>query len=104
MLYKPTDKVESVVKEIMELLNTPLNNGVAIKSMTFDKGAIKIANLYVRKVAMVKTHLGIEVHWFQEPKISTTQYPYCSAFMLRYNSLVKLKKSIQMVISSHNNR
>ena len=99
-LYKPSPKVEEVSLKLCNLFDTPLNNGIVIKSISFEKDKLKLATLSVKSVVRCDNHLGIEIHWFPRRDISTTQDPYCSVFALRYNSLGKLYREIEKAFLS----
>lgn len=100
VLYKPTPKVEEVVLMLCDLFDTPLANGVTVDSLTFNKGALRLCGLSVKKIVRGGQHCGIEVHWYPNYSISSTKDPFCSAFVLRYNSLLKLYKKVKKTIST----
>ena len=95
-LYKPSPKVEGLVLKLCDLFDKPLPNGVTITSLTFKEGALKIGGLSVKEE---EQHCGIEVHWYPDFTKSTKTDPFCSAFILRYNSLEKLYREVEKVIS-----
>ena len=100
-LYNPTPKVEKIVIELCKLFDTPLPNGITISSLSFQKGKLKLCKeLDVKEIVRSNDHLFVEIHWYPMPSISTTSDPFCSAFVLRYNSLLKLYKEIKKVFSS----
>ena len=98
-LYKPTPKVEALVLKLCDLFDKPLPNGVTITSLTFKEGALKIGGLPVKELIRGGQHCGIEVHWYPDLTLSTKTDPFCSAFILRYNSLEKLYREVEKVIS-----
>jgi len=98
-LYKPTPKVEALVLKLCDLLDKPLPNGVTITSLTFNEGALKIGGLSVKELIRGGKHCGVEVHWYPNFNISTNTDPFCSAFILRYNSLEKLYREVEKVLS-----
>ena len=99
-LYKPSPKVETLVLKIMGLFDKPLSNGVTINGLRFDNGYLKISGTCVRMVVRSEDHCGIEVHWEPNFQLSTTSDPFCSAFILRYNSLLKLYREVEKVLST----
>ena len=100
ILYKPTPKVEVLVLKLCDLFDKPLPNGVTITSLTFKKGAITLGDLSVKELIRGGQHCGIEVHWYPDFTKSTKTDPFCSAFILRYNSLEKLYREVEKVLSS----
>lgn len=98
-LYKPSQKVEGLVLKLCGLFDKPLLNGVTITSLTFKEGALKIGGLSVKELIRGGQHCGIEVHWYPDFTKSTKTDPFCSAFILRYNSLEKLYREVEKVIS-----
>lgn len=98
-LYKPTPKVEGLVLKLCDLFDKPLPNGVTINSLTFKEGTLTLGGLKVKKVIRGGRHCGIEVHWYPNFNISTKNDPFCSAFVLRYNSLEKLYREVEKVFS-----
>jgi len=99
-LYRPTPKVEALVLKLCDLFDKPLPNGVTITSLTFKKGALALGGLSVKELIRGGQHCGIEVHWYPDFTLSTKTDPFCSAFMLRYNSLEKLYREVEKVLSS----
>ena len=99
ILYKPTPKVESLVLKLCDLFDKPLPKGVAITSLTFKEGALTLGGSKVKEVIRGGQHCGIEVHWYPDFTLSTKTDPFCSAFILRYNSLEKLYREVEKVIS-----
>lgn len=99
-LYKPTPKVEALVLKLCDLFDDPLPNGVTITSLTFKEGTLTLANLSVREIIRGGQHCGIEVHWYPNHKVSTKTDPFCSAFILKYNSLQKLYREVNKQLSS----
>jgi hypothetical protein len=99
-LYRPTPKVETLVLRLCDLFDKPLPNGVAITSLTFKKGALSLGGLSVKELIRGGQHCGIEVHWYPDFTLSTKTDPFCSAFILRYNSLEKLYREVEKVLSS----
>lgn len=98
-LYKPTPKVEGLVLKLCDLFDKPLPNGVTITSLTFKEGSLKIGNLSVKELIRSGQHCGVEVHWYPDFTLSTKTDPFCSAFILRYNSLEKLYREAEKVLS-----
>ena len=98
-LYKPSPKVEGFVLKLCDLFDKPLPNGVTITSLTLPKGALKIGGLSVKELIRGGQHCGIEVHWYPDFTKSTKTDPFCSAFILRYNSLEKLYREVEKVLS-----
>ena len=98
-LYKPSPKVEGLVLKLCDLFDKPLPNGVTITSLTFKEGVLKIGGLSVKELIRGGQHCGIEVHWYPDFTKSTKTDPFCSAFILRYNSLKKLYREVEKVIS-----
>ena len=98
-LYKPSPKVEGLVLKLCDLFDKPLPNGVTITSLTFKEGALTLGNLSVKELIRGGQHCGVEVHWYPNYNISTTSDPFCSAFILRYNSLEKLYREVEKVFS-----
>ena len=99
-LYKSTPKEERLVLKLCYLFDKPLPNGVSTYSLNFKKGALTLGGLPVRKIVRGGYHCGIEVHWYPDFTLSTTSDPFCSAFILRYNSLQKLYREVEKVLSS----
>ena len=99
-LYKPTQKVEALVLKLCDLFDEPLPNGVTITSLTFKKGALTIGDLSVKELIRGGQHCGVEVHWYPNFTKSTKTDPFCSAFILRYNSLQKLYREVNKVLSA----
>lgn len=99
-LYKPSPKVEGLVLKLCGLFDKPLPNGVTITSLTFKKGALTLGGLSVKELIRGGQHCGIEVHWYPDSTLSTKTDPFCSAFILRYNSLEKLYREVEKVLSS----
>lgn len=99
ILYKPTPKVEGLVLQLCDLFDKPLPNGVTITSLTFKEGALTLGNLSVKELIRGGQHCGVEVHWYPDFNASTKIDPFCSAFILRYNSLEKLYREVEKVIS-----
>lgn len=101
ILYRPTPKVEELVLKLCDLFDKPLPNGVTINSLTFKENALKLGGLSVKEIIRSdEPHMGVEVHWYPDFNISTKQDPYCSAFVLRYNSLNKLYREIEKALST----
>ena len=98
-LYKPTPKVEALVLKLCDLFDKPLPNSVTITSLTFKKGALTLGDLSVKELIRGGQHCGIEVHWYQDFNVSTNTDPFCSAFILRYNSLEKLYREVEKVFA-----
>lgn len=98
-LYKPSPKVEGLVLKLCDLFDKPLPNGVTITSLTLPKGALKIGGLSVKELVRGGQHCGVEVHWYPDFTKSTKTDPFCSAFILRYNSLEKLYREVEKVLS-----
>jgi hypothetical protein len=98
-LYKPTPKVEGLVLQLCDLFDKPLPNGVTITSLTFKEGALTLGGLKVKEVIRGGLHCGIVVHWYPNFNVSTKTDPFCSAFILRYNSLEKLYREVEKVFS-----
>ena len=98
-LYKPSPKVEGLVLKLCDLFDKPLPNGVTITSLTLPKGALKIGGLSVKELIRGGQHCGVEVHWYPDFTKSTKTDPFCSAFVLRYNSLEKLYREVEKVLS-----
>ena len=98
-LYKPTPKVEALVLALCELFDKPLPNGVVIRELTFKENHLKLCGLNVRTIVRGGQHCGIEIHWYPNRTISTKTDPFCSAFVLRYNSLLKLCREVEKVFS-----
>ena len=99
-LYKPTPKVEALVLKLCDLFDKPLPNGVAITSLTFKKGALTLGGLCVKELIKGGQHCGIEVHWYPNFTLSTNADPFCSAFILRYNSLEKLYREVEKAFAA----
>ncbi len=99
-LYKPTPKVEGLVLKLCDLFDKPLPNGVTITSLTFKEGALKVGGLPVKELIRGGQHCGIEVHWYPNFNISSTTDPFCSAFILRYNSLEKLYREVEKAFAA----
>lgn len=98
-LYRPTPKVEALALKLCDLFDKPLPNGVTITSLTFKKGALKVGGLSVKELIR-GGECGIEVHWYPDFTLSTKTDPFCSAFILRYNSLEKLYREVEKVLSA----
>ena len=98
-LYKPSPKVEGLVLKLCDLFDKPLPNGVTITSLTFKEGALTLGGLSVKELIRGGQHCGIEVHWYPDFTKSTKTDPFCSAFILHYNSLEKLYREVEKVIS-----
>jgi len=99
-LYKPTPKVEALVLKLCDLFDKPLPNGVTITSLTFKKGALTLGGLCVKELIRGGQHCGIEVHWYPNFTLSTNIDPFCSAFILRYNSLEKLYREVEKAFAA----
>jgi hypothetical protein len=82
-----TTKVETLVLKLCDLFDKPLPNGVTL------------GDLSVKELIRGGQHCGIEVHWYQDFTKSTKTDPFCSASVLRYNSLEKLYREVKKVIS-----
>lgn len=98
-LYKPTEKVERLVLKLCDLFDEPMPNGVTITSIEFKEGALKVGNLSVRELVRGGQHCGVEVHWYRDHKLTTKSDPFCSAFILKYNSLQKLYREVDKQLS-----
>lgn len=98
-LYRPTPKVEALVCKIIDLFDKPLPNGVTIRELEFKKGHLRICGLDVKSVNVVDNHCVIEVHWYQKPIISRRYDPFCSIFALHYNSITKLYREVEKVLT-----
>ena len=99
-LYKPSPKVEGLVLKLCDLFDKPLPNGVTITSLKFKEGALTLGGSKVKEVIRGGQHCGIEVHWYPDFTLSTNTDPFCSAFILRYNSLEKLYREVEKVLSA----
>jgi hypothetical protein len=99
-LYRPTPKVETLVLKLCDLFDKPLPNGVTITSLTFKKGFLALGGLSVKELIRVGQHCGIEVHWYPDFTLSTKTDPFCSAFILRYNSLERLYREVEKVFAA----
>ncbi len=101
ILYKPSPKVEGLVLKLCDLFDKPLPNGVTVTSLTFKEGALTLCEGRgkVKEVIRGGQHCGVEVHWYPDFTLSTNNDPFCSAFILRYNSLEKLYREVEKVIS-----
>lgn len=99
-LYKPTPKVEGLVLKLCDLFDKPLPNGVTVTSLTFKEGALKVGGLSVKELIRGGQHCGIEVHWYPNFNVSTNTDPFCSAFILRYNSLEKLYREVEKAFAA----
>ena len=99
ILYKPTPKVEGLVLQLCDLFDKPLPNGVTITSLTFKEGALTLGGSKVKEVIRGGQHCGVEVHWYPNFNVSTKTDPFCSAFILQYNSLEKLYREVEKVFS-----
>ena len=99
-LYRPTSKVEAIALKLCDLFDKPLPNGVTVTSLTFKKGALVLDGLSVKELIRGGQHCGIEVHWYPDFTLSTKTDPFCSAFISRYNSLEKLYREVEKVLSA----
>ena len=99
-LYKPTPKVEGLVLKLCDLFDKPLPNGVIVTSLTFKEGALKIGGLSVKELIRGGQHCGVEVHWYPDFTKSTKTDPFCSAFILHYNSLEKLYREVEKAFAA----
>lgn len=99
-LYRPTPKVEALVLKLCDLFDKPLPNGVTITSLTFKKGALTLGDLSVKELIRGGQHCGIEVHWYPNFTLSTKTDPFCSAFILRNNSLEKLCREVEKAFAA----
>ena len=99
-LYKPSPKVEALVLKLCDLFDKPLPNGVTVTTLTFKEGALTLSGLKVKELIRGGQHCGVEVHWYQDFTKSTKTDPFCSAFMLRYNSIEKLYREVEKVFSA----
>jgi hypothetical protein len=99
VLYKPTPQVEELVLKLCDLFDTPLANGVTVDSLSFNKGALRLCGFSVKKIVRGGQHCGIEIHWYPNFGISSNKDPFCSAFVLRYNSLSKLYREVDKALS-----
>jgi len=99
-LYRPTPKVEGLVCKIVDLFDKPLSNGVTIRELDFKKGYLRICGLDVKSVNIVDNHCIIEVHWYQKPIISRQFDPFCSIFALHYNSIKKIYREVERVLTN----
>lgn len=86
--------------KLCDLFDKPLPNGVTITSLTFKEGALTLGGSKVKEVIRGGQHCGIEVHWYPDFTLSTNTDPFCSAFMLHNNSLEKLYREVEKVLSS----
>ena len=78
-LHRPTSKVEAIVLKLCDL---------------------PLGGLSVKELIRGGQHCGIEVHWYPDFTKSTKTDPFCSTFVLRYNSLEKLYHEVEKVLSS----
>lgn len=99
-LYKPSPKVEGLVLKLCDLFDKPLPNGVTITSLTFKEGILTLGNLSVKELIRGGQHCGVEVHWYPDFTKPTNTDPFCSAFILRYNSLEKLYREVEKVFAA----
>ena len=100
LLYHPSKKVETIVTNLITLFDTPLPNGVKVTEITFEHNALPLCGLQVKSVEREDSHCAILVHWYPNYSISTTSDPFCSAFILKYNSLQKLYKEVKKAFDS----
>lgn len=101
LLYKPSPNVERLVLEICDLFDKPQRNGVTLNEIQFDSNFLKLCGgLNVKKVVRENSHSALLIHWFPRFDISSVSDPFCSAFTLRYNSLMKLKRTVEEVLST----
>lgn len=98
-LYRPTPKVEGLVCKIIDLFDKPLSNGVTIKDIEFKKGHLKLGGLDVKSINRVNAFYWVEIHWYPDFNISTTSDPYCTLYALKYNSLQKLYREVEKVLT-----
>ena len=99
-LYKPSQKVERLVLEICDLFDKPQSNGVTINGLRFDSNFLELCGgLNVKEVVREDSHSALLIHWFPRYDISRQRDPFCSAFILRYNTLMKLKKTLEEVMN-----
>ena len=98
-LYKPSQKVEQLVLEICDLFDKPQSNGVTINGLRFDSNFLELCGLNVKEVVREDSHSALLIHWFPRYDISKVRDPFCSAFILRYNTLMKLKKTLEEVMN-----
>jgi hypothetical protein len=95
LLYHPSKEVEGLVVRIVELLEKHNVNGVRI-----DDSSLKLDELSVRMIAIEHSHCVLTIHWEPNPTISTTQDPYCSAFILTYEELNTIYSKLSKVFAT----
>ena len=94
LLYHPSKEVEGLVVRIVELLEKRNVNGVR-----FDNSSLKLNELTVRMILIEHSHCVLSVHWEPNPTISTTQDPFCSAFILTYEELNTIYSKLSKVLA-----
>lgn len=95
LLYHPSKEVEGLVVRIVELLEKHNVNGVRM-----DNSSLKVGDLTVRMIVIEHSHSVLLIHWEPNPTISTTQDPFCSAFILTYEELNTIYSKLSKMIAT----
>lgn len=96
LLYHPSKEVEGLVVRIVELLEKHNVNGVRM-----DDSSLKVGDLTVRMIVIEHSHSVLLIHWEPNPTISTTQDPFCSAFILTYEELNTIYSKLSKMFAAN---
>lgn len=95
-LYKPSDTVEKLCSKVMDWFDTPFPNGVKITDLTLARNTIILSSgNNIKSLKRVDNHIGIEVHFYPNYNISTTNDPFCSIFILKHYEIKKILKFLE---------
>ena len=92
-LYHPSDKVADITERIHDLLVDS-----SVIRIDFD-GRLELGGLKVKYIEPDPACI-ILVHWEPDYSVSRQEDPCCSTLVLRYNSLQKLYREVQMAIEA----
>lgn len=90
LLYHPTQKVVDVTRQLEQLLKDKCHDSMLLPPNTM-LGGIEATHIELDKLG----YGIILVHWKPNFKISTKNDPYCSALILKYNTLCKLYRIVR---------
>ena len=93
-LYKPTSLVIKLVNKICKELE---NRGYGFGDRFFMPKQFTIGKPALTMLSMERedSHCQLLIHWKPDFDVSTSTDPYCSGFILRPNSLMKILNYIQ---------
>jgi len=94
MLYNPSAKVIEMTLKIEETMKHKKRTIVKLPK------SVKLGGLNCTRIELDTQGCGvILVHWEPNFQISTQTDPYCSALILKYNTLCKLLRIITALLS-----